>query len=90
MQSKATGSVNLTNWQKHRGYGLRNFEKIVPNFMGVNAEHIRHLVLEPDYAIAKLPAVKALVSHKALDAMVIIKGDKIVYEHYVGWQKTSR
>lgn len=82
MQSKSTGTVTLANWQKNRAYGLRNFEKIVPNFMGVNAEKIRDLVVERDYGIGKLPAVKAIIGHKALDAMVILKGNKIIYEHY--------
>jgi CubicO group peptidase (beta-lactamase class C family) len=82
LQSKATSTVNLSNWQQYRGYGLRNFEKLAPNVMGVNAEHIRQLVLKPNYAIGELPAVKALVSHKALDAIVILRGNKIIYEHY--------
>lgn len=82
LQSKVTSTVNVANWQNYRGYGLRNFEKLVPNLMGVNAEHVRKLVVEKDYGIGKLPAVKALVSHKALDAIVILRGNKIIYEHY--------
>lgn len=82
MQSKATGVVTLDNWQQNRAYGLRNIEKIFLNFIGVNAEHIRNLVVEKNYNIDKLSAVKALASHKALDSMVILRGNKIIYEHY--------
>lgn len=82
LQSKATGTVNLVNWQNYRGYGLRNFEKIVPNLIGVNSEHIRKLRVERDYTVDQLPAVKNLLRHSALDSLVILRGNKIIYEHY--------
>ncbi|MCP4474840.1 MAG: hypothetical protein GY821_09820 [Gammaproteobacteria bacterium] len=80
-QSKATSSVNLSNWQKTRGYGLRNFEKISPNLIAVNSEHIRKLTVTSNYGIDQLPAVRSLILHRSLDAIVILKENKIEYEH---------
>lgn len=82
LESKITGTVTLENWQQNRGYGLRNFEKITRDLMAANAEHIRELKIERDYAIGGMPAVKAIAEHDAVDAIVILKGNKIVYEHY--------
>ena len=82
LESKITGTVTLENWQQNRGYGLRNFEKITRDLIAANPEHVRGLKVERDYAINQLPAVKALTAHGAVDAIVILKGDRIVFEHY--------
>ena len=82
LESRITGTVTLENWQQTRAYGLRNFEKITRDLMCANAEHVRELKVERDYAIIKLPTLDALTEHDAVDSIVILKGDKIVFERY--------
>ena len=82
LESRITGTVTLENWQQTRAYGLRNFEKITRDLMSANAEHIRKLKVERDYALIKLPTLKELASHDAVDSIVILKGDKIVFEFH--------
>ena len=48
----------------------------------VNAEHVRKLNDNPNTVYENLPAVQQLMYHGDLDAMVILKGNDIVFEHY--------
>lgn len=82
LEAKITGTVTLETWQQSRGYGLRNFEKITRDTMGANAEHIRPLKVTRDYALDNLASVKKLREHAAVDSIVILKDDQIVFEHY--------
>ena len=82
LESRITGTVTLENWQQTRAYGLRNFEKITRDLICANAEHIPELKVERDYEINKLPKLKELTEHDAVDSIVILKGNKIVFERY--------
>jgi CubicO group peptidase (beta-lactamase class C family) len=82
LEGKATGTVTLANWQENRAYGLRNFELVVPDLITVNAEQIRPLRIEADYGIDQLPGVKALCAHRAFDGLLVLQGDRIVFETY--------
>ena len=70
LESRITGTVTLENWQQTRAYGLRHFEKITRDLMCANAEHIRELKVERDYAINKLPMLREVSEHDAIDAIV--------------------
>ncbi len=89
LESKATGTVTLANWQETRAYGLRNLEKIVRDLIVVNAERIRPLSVDRDYAINELPSVTALCAHDALDGLLVLSGDRIRYEHYANGMTPS-
>lgn len=82
LEGKATGTVTLANWQENRAYGLRNFERVVPDLITVNAEQIRPLRVESDYGIDELPAVRALCAHRAFDGLLVLRGDRIAFETY--------
>lgn len=82
LESRITGTVSLENWQQTRGYGLRNFEKITRDLMSANAENIRELKVVRDYAVSRLPLVNEMIQHDAIDSIVILKGNEIVYESY--------
>ena len=90
LEGKATGTVTLANWQENRAYGLRNFERVVPDLIAVNAEQIRPLTVERDYGIDLLPGVKALRAHGALDGLLVLKGDRIAFEAYSNGMTPTR
>ena len=90
LEAKTTGTVTLANWQQHRAYGLRNLERVVPDLISANAEEIRPLRVERDYAIGELAAVRALRDHDACDGLLVLSGDRIAYEGYAnGMTPTS-
>jgi CubicO group peptidase (beta-lactamase class C family) len=82
LEGKATGTLTLANWQQNRAYGLRNFERVVPDLLAVNAEQIRPLSVESGYGIDQLPGVKALCAHRAFDGLLVLRGDRIAFETY--------
>lgn len=73
---------SLANWQTNRGLGLRHLEKIVPDLMSVNARETRTLSEALDTKIPTLPGMKNITQHDEIDAIVVVKGSDIVFEHY--------
>ncbi|WP_339671861.1 serine hydrolase [Dasania marina] len=72
----------LANWQSQRDEGLKHLEQIIPDVMSVNARVVTPLTETYNSKLNSLQSLKTLTADKDLEAVVILRGNNIVYEYY--------
>lgn len=82
-QSKASKHSRVLN-SKHKKHhaAIQHFEQLVPNLMAVNAKKTRPLSTQYDPTIPKMKEIRDLVAHPAVDVIMVLKGDKVLFEYY--------
>ena len=50
--------------------------------MGANTDHIRMLKVERDYEFGSIAIREGSGEHVAVDAIIVLQGNKIVYKRY--------
>jgi CubicO group peptidase (beta-lactamase class C family) len=77
--------LNIDNWQKgHRGSGLVNMHRIIPNLLVVNAQDTFPLNHQArDYDLHEIPTVARVMDHPAVSGFVVAtKEGHVLLEHY--------